>query len=229
MKSYRFNSVSFTSTGKIPLLVACPRNKADGHIVVEAEGTPVSERLPYVRLIDSNALSIFVNDVPAFQREYGDISPRDCSRLLGLLRLSQGLKTSDRTAYKWAFEHLTNATASPEALFDQMALERQPEVELVKYLARGLRRVELVIWWKEVGRGQVFDVGLRCPDATAALYALAAISIVGGGGGIGACLRCGTAFVRQRRTRKFCSDKCRYDMHMSRSARRPRRQETRRN
>jgi hypothetical protein len=214
MKSYRLNSVSFKATGNLPVLVACPRDKADGLVVVEAEGT--TKRIPYVRLIDFDALKKFVEDPLKFQEEYGVVPDKTSLRILGFRQLAEALKTRDDDAYEFACRNLAKHSVDP---YQTLALRRQPSFELARFVAKGLRHVELVIWWREedLDQVQVMDLGLRCPDTTAALYALAAMSIVGGGEGIGACLKCGKALVRQRRTKKFCSDKCRYDMHMSRS------------
>jgi len=220
MKNYRLNGVSFIPSGALPIMLACTKEKADGLVVREAKGTNLeaTKRLRFVRVVDSNALRMFVSDGNEFQREYGEVPVKERSRLLGLQQLVEALKTGDRTAWSWAVKHLASSAGPTSEEYERLALQRQPAVELVKKLAEGLKEVQLVMWWKEEGEGQVIELGLRCPDACTALYTLAVMSIVGGGEGIGACLECGKPFVRRRKTKRFCSSGCRYNMHLKKVA-----------
>lgn len=218
MKRYRLNAVSFLPSESLPILVACPKDKADGLVVTEARnrrgGRPV--HLRFVRVVNDDAIKSFVTDGDAFQKEYGAVPKDAASRLLGLLQLTEALKSGNQSDWNWACDLLTSTPNAFGKDFSIRILRFQPGVELARHLAEGLTDVELVLWWKEVRDDQVIELGLRCPDPCSALFAQAAISVVAGGTGIGACLKCGKAFWRRRRTRKFCSDTCRYDMHMKR-------------
>lgn len=212
MRNYRFDTVELESVGTIPVLMACDRRKADG-VVAHVTSVEEAKRLGCVRMVDLDALNLFVNDGFSFQKEYGLLSNSETKRLLGLLQLAEALKYRDEIAWKWACKGLSQELEY--RLFPKLRiLERQPGVELARLLAEGLKDVQLVLWWRQEGRNLVILPGLRCPDVRSTLYTLALIRIAGGKG-LGACLNCGKPLVRQRgMRRKTCSDKCRYEMYL---------------
>ena len=195
MKTYRLNSVELVPTGRLPILVACDRTKADGvavHVAVEAQN------LGCIREIDSRALALFVNNPKKFQREYGSVTEADRKRLLGLLLLMGAIKNKENATLESAISRLATGLV-PD--WDRKLLERQPGVELGRRLAEGIQGVEFMLWWKDDGNDSYILPGLRCPNTLAALYTLAALEMEGGKG-LGACIVCGRPFVRQRGTRK---------------------------
>lgn len=64
----------------------------------------------------------------------------------------------------------------------------------------GLSQTIPCLW---IDRKQRLQFGLYCPDFRSAIYATAV-----GGEGIACCLRCGGFFLRARKDKQFCSDKC---------------------
>jgi hypothetical protein len=218
MKIYGNAQVTLEPVKTIPLLIACARNKADGVVAFGHSSAEEARRLGCVRVIDEDALDLFVSDERAFVKEYGSIPATEGVRLLGLLQLVEALKTHDKTVWELA---LDRASYSPhKAIWDiqRPLLERQPGVELARLLAEGLTGVQLVLWWKEERRDVVILPGLRCPDARSALYALAWLRIAGGEG-LGACLNCGKPLVTRRRMRRlYCSNKCKMAWHRSKKA-----------
>lgn len=218
MYRYRNDSVTLEPVKTIPVLVACrDKGKADG-VVVHVQSVDEAQRLGgVVRVIDQDALELFESDGRAFQREYGSVADADSYRLLGLLQLAQALATGDGIAWRSACERLGQELGY-KMFPDLRVLERQPGFELVRLLARGLKDVQLVLWWKEQGKDLVALPGLRCPDALSALYTLALIRIAGGKG-VGACLNCGGAIVQSRGLRRrYCSNKCKMRWHRSHPA-----------
>lgn len=226
MKNNRWNSVEINPTGRIPILVTCPQKDLDG-VALPLHFSPpgpteqdrhrqVEEfaRLSRVREIGVEALALFADNWPAFKRKYGEISESDRSKLLGLLLLAKAISSKDARVLEWAIKRLAT---SPEVFVQskEYVLRKQPGTELAEGLASGVRGVEFILWWKEVGMTSTILPGLRCSDLRSALYTLAVMHIEGGEG-LGACLVCGKPFMQRRKTRKTCSDKCRYTLHMQR-------------
>ena len=209
MNNYRWNSVEISPTGRIPVLVACSQADLDG-VVMHVESAEGAHRLGRVREIGVKALTLFANHPITFGRKYGDIGNSDRSKLFGLLLLGKGLADKDSRVLELAIKRLATGTFSE---FKRHALERQPGMQLGTELAKGLRGVEFVLWIKDDGRDSTILPGLRCPDILSALYTLAVLNIEGGSG-LGACVICGTPYVQRRKTRKTCSDSCRYALHM---------------
>ena len=213
MKRYRWNSVEIKPTGRIPVLVACAQSEADG-VVVHVESEEEAIKLGRVREINMGALRLFANDWPNFKRKYGEISDKDRSGLFGILLLGRALTDKDQRVFELAVGRIATG---PFADLRRGVVQQQPGIELARELAKGLQGVKLVLWWKDDGKDTTILPGLRCPDIRSALYTMAMFGIEGGAG-IGACIVCGEPFVQVRKTRKTCSDKCRYVLHMKKNA-----------
>jgi hypothetical protein len=213
MKRYRWNSVEVRPTGRIPVLLACRQSELDG-VVMHVESSEEAQNLGRVREIGLKALALFVNDWPTFKHKYGQISDDDRSKLLGLLLLGKALADKDQRVLDLAVERLATG---PFSNFRKHSLERQPGMELGRELSKGMRAVEFVLWIKDDGKDSTILPGVRCPDIRSALYTLAVLSIEGGAG-LGACVICGTPFIQVRKTRKTCTDSCRYALHMRKNA-----------
>lgn len=214
MKSYRFNSVELRGDSQIPLIVACPQSKLEGVVLTEVH-PPESGR---VREMGAEALDIFTEDGPRFRELYGPISDGESSRLLGLLQLIDALRHHDKAALESSLLRLADSPIKEFREIEKRALLNNPGWHLGSFIAKGLRDVRLVLWAKDDGRDTEILPGLHCQDGTSALYALVLMRL-SGGKGVGACLNCGKFLPRQRRTKKFCSDSCRYKHFMRRKSR----------
>jgi hypothetical protein len=211
MASYRLHSVELVPTGKLPILLACDKQKADGvalHVASEEE----ARKLGCVRVIDSSVLGLFLKNPKRFEEEYGSVPNTERRRVLGLLMLLGAIKNREAATLESAIRRLATG---PFTDWDRRVLERQPGIELGRRLAKGVRGVEFVLWWKDDREGSHHLSGLRCPDVLTALYTLAALQMEGGKG-LGACVVCGDPFFRVRGTRKTCSGKCRYALFSQR-------------
>jgi hypothetical protein len=205
MKSYRLHGVEIVPTGKLPILLACDKQRADGvalHVASEEE----ARKLGCVRVVDSRVLTLFVKNPRKFEMEYGSVSNTERGRILGLLMLLGAIKNREDATLEFAINRLATG---PFTDWDRRVLEKQPGIELGRRLAEGVRGVEFVLWWKDDRKDSYHLSGLRCPDVLTALYTLAALQMEGGKG-LGACVVCGEPFIRVRGTRKTCSGKCRY-------------------
>ncbi len=208
MNPYRFNSVQLGPTGAIPLLVPCEPSQADGLVL------PLRHhRLPKpaVRVIDLKALSLLRENRPAFERRYGSVPQAAMPQWWGVTLLTQALKDRNPKTWEMALQRLALDPWPELSKIKRRILEHQPGSELGQLFAEGLKGIEFVLWQREVGDDTEILPGLYCPNACAALYALAWFHYVEGAGakGPGACPACGKIFTRKRSTRKFCSDSCR--------------------
>ena len=181
---------------------------------MHVESEEEARNLGCMREIGMQALTLFVNDSLSFGREYGEINDEERSKLLGLLLLGKALADNDGRVLELAIKRLAVGFFSD---FTKRGLKKQPAIELGRELAKGLKRVEFVLWRKDTHKETLILPGLRCPDIHSALYTLAVLSLEGGTG-LGACVICGTPFVQTRKTRKTCSGKCRYALHMKKKA-----------
>jgi len=213
MNTYRLNSVDIGPSGRIPVLIPCNQSDAEG-VAMHITSRKEAAKLGCVREIGLGALSLLVKDCRSFGRKYGAIPDKDRAELIHLLLLAKAIAANDHRIFELALKRLA---AEPSIEFRRLALESQPGIELGVRLAQGLRGVELILWSKDEGSDLTILPGLRCRDVRSALYTLAVLSIEGGAG-FGACVICGDLFVQLRRTRKTCSARCRYALHMQRKA-----------
>jgi hypothetical protein len=135
---------------------------------------------------------------------------RDRAKLLALLLLTKALADKDPRVLELAIQRSSKGC-------ERQTFEKLAGWELACQLAKGLRGAELILWTNKDG---VAAPGLRCDDILSALYVLAVLQFKGGVG-LGACIMCGNPFVQKRKTRKTCSDTCRYNLHMKKKALRP--------
>jgi ribosomal protein L24E len=201
--NYRNTSVS--PSGSVPVLLQCGLHKADGTASFKAGFAG----LVPVRVVGDAAVDLFAENGPAFQAEYGSIPDKQSVRLLGLLQLAGALKSGDEVEKKAAYNRLAT---DPEPLVRELHLEelkKYPHRVLARDVSAGTRKVQFVLWYT---RENEMVPGLYCEDSISALYALV-LARIAGGRGLGACLNCGTVLRRKRKTRKFCSNKCRQEMY----------------
>ena len=213
MKNYRWNSVELSGDREIPVIVACPQDQLEGIVLTDVE-PPESRRVREVKIDD---LDLFVSDGPAFQKRYGVVSDSESSLLLGLLLLIEALKHKNPTDLEAAIERLAVSPIKEFRELEKRSLSNDPGMNLGRLVAKGLRDVRLVLWCKDDGRNTEILPGLHCQDALSALHALVLMRL-SGGKGLGACLNCGKFLPRKRRTRKFCSDLCRYNHFVKRKS-----------
>lgn len=198
MRNYRDTSQA------LPVLIPCTPNKMQGF----ASFKPGLGGLKPVRTIGDDALDLFVNKGYAFQKEYGRVPGGEISYLMALLHLTEAVKTSDRRPLEWACGRLANDPDPKLRQLDVSEIKARPHQILSEKVTAGAGRVQLVLWYEKRRRGTTFLPGIYCPDVLSALYALTLLRIVGGRG-LAVCEICGKAFIRKRRTRRTCSDKCR--------------------
>ena len=203
MGNYRNNSVS--PSGSVPVLLQCGLDKADGTASFERGFAAVQP----VRVIGDEAIDLFVENGPAFQAEYGSIRDQQSLKLLGLLQLAGALKSGDDVEKKAAYARLATYSDSPIRELHLAVLKNFPHPALAREVSAGTHRVRFVLWYT---RKNELLPGLYCTDPVSALYALA-LARIAGGRGLGACLNCGFVLSRKRKTRKFCSNKCRQEMY----------------
>ncbi len=213
MKHYRLNSVELNGDREIPVIVACPQSQLEGVVLTDLN-PPESRRVREVKVDD---LDLFVTNGPGFEKLYGAVSDSESSLLLGLLQLIEALKHKNPSDLEAASQRLAVSPIKEFREIERQALFNNPGMKLGRLVAKGLRDVRLVLWCKDDGRDTEILPGLHCQDATSALYALVLMRL-SGGKGLGACLNCGKFLPRQRRTRKFCSDTCRYKYFMRRNS-----------
>jgi hypothetical protein len=92
-------------------------------------------------------------------------------------------------------------------------IQHEPFAVVLEELNRGLERARPVVWWSLVKKKA--SLGLYCPDAYSALFALA-LRGMGLPGGSGVCQRCGNPFLRSRSTQRYCSHRCQLTASMRR-------------
>ena len=116
----------------------------------------------------------------------------------------------ERAHYRLLHARFTEPDDQDAKVFRKM-LTRGAGSVLADELGRPIleARVRLVLWAREEGEGLVIRPGLLCPDVTSALYTLVVLHL-SGGSGLASCLQCGNLFTRQRKTGKYCLNKCRY-------------------
>jgi TDG/mug DNA glycosylase family protein len=134
-----------------------------------------------------------------FEREVGKVQPLWRDKFLYLLKfiavLEQGQPDAIERVIRGGIEkkHLTEkALASPLKTLGQS-------------LNFGVKDVTFAIWWSD--KEKRFAPGLFCPDAITALHALA-LTWIGKRGGIAACARCGTTFIKSRKKQTHCGALC---------------------
>jgi len=209
MNIYRLNSVG-QLPGRLPVLISAKQSKL---AVTEWQvGQAFDDARPApVRQIGRDALALFTKDRRRFEQIYGVISDRDREKLLGLLLLTKALADKDPRTLELAIQRTAKGT-------EKESVEKVAGWVLAGQLAKGLRGAELILWTNKDGSAAP---GLRCDDILSALYVLAVLQF-GGGVGLGSCIMCGNPFVQERKTRKTCSDTCRYKLHMQKKAMHPR-------
>jgi hypothetical protein len=202
MKKYRYNTVLLPKI--IPVLIPSGSTGAR-----EGVSTFLGrfERLAAkdVRVLDDAALNLFVEDGPAFQREFGGISEAQSSKFLGMLQLATAFQSSDPLAASEPRKRLATGHRLQGLLDIEMS---DPPVFLAKLSSKGAEAARLMLWYTP--NGDLLPA-LFCRDVLTALYVLAIIQVAGGRG-IGACLVCKRPLLRNRGTRKFCSDPCRQEL-----------------
>lgn len=106
----------------------------------------------------------------------------------------------------------------PRALFGEgspvsRGIRQEPFRVLLEMLNAHLKQAHPVVWWSSAKKRA--SLGLYCPDANSALFALA-LRGMGLPGGLGVCQRCGNPFHRSRRTQHYCSHRCQLAASMRR-------------
>lgn len=203
MTNYRNTSVS--ASGNVPVLLQCGLRKADGTASFERGFAAVQP----VRVIGDAAIDLFVENGPAFKAEYGSIPDQQSVKLLGLLQLAGALKSGEEVEKRAAYQRLATAPGFLVRVLRLVELRRSPHRVLAREVSAGTDNVRFVLWYT---RKKELLPGLYCKDPLSALYTLV-LARIAGGRGIGACLNCGTVLGRKRKTRKFCSNKCRQEMY----------------
>jgi hypothetical protein len=126
--------------------------------------------------------------------------------------LARALRNHDSKAWDLALQQLASDPWPYLREMERRVIQHQPGLELGRLFAEGLQGIELVLWWDT--RDEEYSTilpGFYCPDVSTALYMLAWLHYVESGKGLGICLNCGKSFKPQRSTRRFCSDRCRYE------------------
>lgn len=106
----------------------------------------------------------------------------------------------------------------PDGLFREggpvsQGIQQEPLRVVLEMLNNGLEEARPVVWWSFTKKRA--SLGLYCPNANSALYALA-LKGMGLPGGLGVCQRCGNPFYRSRRTQRYCSHRCQLNASMRR-------------
>ena len=188
----------------VPVLMRATAGHCDGHIdlLVQPCSNPARTLPPSdVRVVSTKALEMFVDKKrqAEFEREVGKVQPLSRDKFLYLLRfmaaLEQGGPDSIERVIRGGIEqkHLTE-----KALAD-------PLKKLGQLLNFGVKDVVFAIWWSD--KEKRFAPGLFCPNAITALHVLA-LTWAGKRGGIAACARCGTSFIKSRKKQVYCSALC---------------------
>ena len=198
-------SLVVTPKPRIPVLMNASANKRDGRVhvlfspILMTEGSIFAGR--DVRLIDARALDLFVKEREGivFEQEYGSMHSTWRNKLLFFFRLFAAVRIGG-DKLRETIEFGINANyVRPTAADD-------PITELGEQLNIGIKGIIFVVWWSY--QKKRFAPGLYCPDSRTALYALA-LSSMGEPGSLGACLRCGKAFIMTKVIKRYCSESCR--------------------
>lgn len=204
MRKYRNEAIT-QKPNVIPVLIRSGWKNRDG----SATFLPGFQGVSPVRVLGEEALEMFVNDGPRFQKLYGHVSDAESNKFLGLLQLAKAHQPGEYAAAKEAHKRLLGASSALVQALQTMLLESDPQGYLAREMSKGSQRVRLVLWYTP--QRQLLP-GLYCLDALAALYALA-VARIATGHGLGACLVCGKPLIRWRTTRKTCSDKCKQKLY----------------
>jgi hypothetical protein len=217
MRKHNHNEAITLPAPGLPVLLRSPSEKADGRVVgYELQNGvqhPVELR---VRVLPPQTLYKLTSSDPKeherFAKEYGQVPEPWRLVLVDIARAAHEIAHGTRErAQNIIREHLQN-----EGDFERLAAS-DPKDWIVRTLSDGLRKpqgaVQFVLWSND--KADCLSVGLLCPDARTAAYALL-LGATGQVSGLGVCSRCGNPFRALRGEQHYCSSRCQTAAAMAR-------------
>lgn len=173
----------------------------------------------FVRLVSEDLKTLTVEDNRvAFEAKYGFVVNENVLEdVFFCLMLADAAAGQDPNQGVLDALRYYRGNGSPDLFGEKSpvsgAIRQEPFRTVLEMLNAGLEKVRPIVWWSVAKKRA--SLGLFCPNAHTALYAMA-LNGMGLAGGLGVCQRCGTAFHRSRRTQRFCTHRCQLTASMRR-------------